>query len=137
MGKKDGQNDELFDMLRATGIRKKLARRISVSTTRTNDDGSRVVLKTAQGLRAAAAALEDHVPGSPKARAPEAGSTATSAGKRRSAGMKKAASRSTIAAKKRSAGKSNANTAPRSKKAAERRAGARKRSQTRARSRPR
>lgn len=61
MGKKNGENRELFDTLRATGFRKKIARTVSLSAARVNDEQSRVLRNTAQSLRTAASAIENHV----------------------------------------------------------------------------
>jgi hypothetical protein len=61
MGKKNGENRELFDTLRATGLRKKIARTVSVSAARVNDEQSRMLRNTAQSLRTAASAIENHV----------------------------------------------------------------------------
>jgi hypothetical protein len=62
MGKKNGENRELFHTLRATGLRKKIARTVSVSAARVNDEQSRMLRSTAQSLRMAATAIENHVP---------------------------------------------------------------------------
>ena len=80
MGNKDVKDGDLFDMLRATGLRRKVARTVSASAARMTDEQSRIVHKTAQSLRTAASALDGHAP-------PRHGVT--------SGGVKKANSRAT------------------------------------------
>src|SRR5207248_2025416 len=110
VGNKDVKDGDLFDMLRATGLRKKVARTVSASAARMTDEQSRIVHKTAQSLRTAASALDGHAP-------PRHGVT--------SGGVKKANSRATSG---------NKRTAPRrsvSKRTGASKDGARSRSEER------
>ncbi len=58
MARKDS---ELFETLRNSGVRKKLARALSNSAGTADQAQTKVVKQAAKGLRDAAAALEDHV----------------------------------------------------------------------------
>jgi hypothetical protein len=51
-------NQELFNTLRASGVRRKIARTVSQSADRVTEEQSRVFRRTAHGLRAAADLLE-------------------------------------------------------------------------------
>ena len=85
MGNKDVKDGDLFDMLRATGLRKKVARTVSASAARMTDEQSRIVHKTAQSLRTAASALDGHAPprhGAASGGVKKANSRATSGNKR-------------------------------------------------------
>jgi hypothetical protein len=88
MGKKNDKSEELFDTLRTMGLRKKVARTVSASGARVNNEQSRLVQKTAQSLRTAAATLEDH------ARVNGVRSTASKSPRSRGTGAKKAATAS-------------------------------------------
>jgi hypothetical protein len=55
------EDKELFDTLRATGLRKKVARSVSAISAGANDKESSAIRKTAERLRSAAAALEHRV----------------------------------------------------------------------------
>jgi len=97
MGNKKKDHDgELFDMLRATGLRRKVARTVSKSTARANGGQSsdalpvEVAHKTVRGLRMAASAIENRVPGNPTGHARNAASTSRT--KKRSAAGKRAPS---------------------------------------------
>lgn len=64
---KKNQDRELFDMLRGTGLRKKVARTVSASTAQANNGDSsktfpsEVAHQTVRGLRMAAAAIENRM----------------------------------------------------------------------------
>jgi hypothetical protein len=59
VAKKQNLDTALFDTLRATGLRKKVARSISTSGARASQEHSLVVTRTARGLRMAADAIEN------------------------------------------------------------------------------
>lgn len=89
---KKGRDGELFDMLRATGLRKKVARTVSKSTAQANGQSSddfpaEIAQKTVRGLRMAASAIENRVPGKERNAASSSSRT-----KKRSAGSKRAQS---------------------------------------------
>ena len=93
MARKSRQ-DELFDMLRAGGLRKRVARSISEATGRANRNTPKGVKKVANDLRALASEIEDRATGGPakrKAAAKKAAQTRKRKANQRSAAAKKAA----------------------------------------------
>ena len=93
MARKSRQ-DELFEMLRARGLRKRVARSISEATGRANRNTPKGVKKVASDLRALASEIEDRATGGPtkrKAAAKKAAQTRKRKANQRSAAAKKAA----------------------------------------------
>jgi hypothetical protein len=93
MAKKSRQ-DEVFDMLRARGLRKKVARTIADATGRTSSRTPKVLRNAASDLRSLASELEDRATGGPakrKAAAQKAANTRKRKAKARSDAAKKAA----------------------------------------------
>ena len=95
MAKKSKQ-DELFEMLRARGLRKRVARTIADAADKGGSAAPKSVQKSVADLRALAADLEDRVSGGP--------------GKRKAAAQKAAATRKRAAAKRSTAAKKAATT---------------------------
>lgn len=126
MGNSKEQADtELFDMLRATGLRKKVARAVSSSMTQAKGGQPsdifprEVAHKTVRGLRTAAAAIEKRVPDDSTAHASKAASSGRM--KKRSAGRKRAQSAAGGSAKKASAPTRTAKKRPTVTKSGQRR----------------
>lgn len=93
MAKKSRQ-DEIFDMLRARGLRKRVARTIADATGRSTSKTPKVLRNAAGDLRALASELEDRATGGPakrKAAAQKAANTRKRKAKARSDAAKKAA----------------------------------------------
>ena len=67
MARKSRQ-DELFDMLRARGLRKRVAKSVSEATGRANRNTPKGVKKVANDLRALATEIEDRATGGPTKR---------------------------------------------------------------------
>jgi hypothetical protein len=88
------RQDELFEMLRARGLRKKVARSLADASARTNRKAPKGVKKVTSDLRALAGEIEDRVTGGPakrKAAAKKAANTRKRNATKRSAAAKKAA----------------------------------------------
>jgi hypothetical protein len=93
MARKSRQ-DELFEMLRARGLRKRAARSIAQATGRANRNAPKGVKKVASDLRALASEIEDRATGGPakrKAAAKKAANTRKRKANQRSAAAKKGA----------------------------------------------
>jgi uncharacterized sporulation protein YeaH/YhbH (DUF444 family) len=93
MARKSRQ-DELFEMLRARGLRKRVARSLADATGRANRGTPKGVKKVVSDLRALASEIEDRATGGPakrKAAAKKAAATRQRKAKQRSAAAKKAA----------------------------------------------
>jgi hypothetical protein len=93
MARKSKQ-DELFDRLRASGLRKRVARTLADATTRTSKNTPKGVKKVTSDLRAMASEIEDRVTGGPakrKAAAKKAANTRKRNAAKRSTAAKKAA----------------------------------------------
>jgi uncharacterized sporulation protein YeaH/YhbH (DUF444 family) len=93
MARKSRQ-DELFEMLRARGLRKRAARSIAQATGRANRNTPKGVKKVASDLRALASEIEDRATGGPakrKAAAKKAAQTRKRKSNQRSAAAKKGA----------------------------------------------
>lgn len=93
MARKSRQ-DELFDMLRASGLRKRVARTLADATGRSSSRTPKVVKNAANDLRAIASQLEDRATGGPakrKAAAKKAANTRKRKANARSTAAKKAA----------------------------------------------
>ena len=93
MARKSRQ-DELFEMLRARGLRKRLARSLAEATGRANRSTPKGVKKVASDLRSLASELEDRATGGPakrKAAAKKAAATRKRKATQRSTAAKKAA----------------------------------------------
>jgi hypothetical protein len=103
--KKNAADGQLFDMLRATGLRKKVARTVSASTAQVKDGSetipSEVAHRTVRGLRMAAAAIENRISDDSTGHARKASSTGGT--KKGSAGRKRAPSGARGTARKTSA----------------------------------
>src|SRR4051794_35589129 len=95
MARKSRQ-DELFEMLRARGLRKRVARRISEAAASTQRRSPSSVKKATADLRSLARDIEDRVTGGPA--------------KRKAAAKKAAATRKRKAAKRSTAAKKGAKT---------------------------
>ena len=67
MARKSRQ-DELFEMLRARGLRKRVARSVAEATGRANRNAPKGVKKVASDLRALASEIEDRATGGPTKR---------------------------------------------------------------------
>ena len=94
MAKKKSRQDEIFEMLRARGLRKRVARTIADATGRTSSRTPKVLRNAAGDLRALASELEDRATGGPakrKAAAQKAANTRKRKANARSAAAKKAA----------------------------------------------
>ena len=91
MARKSRQ-DELFEMLRARGLRKRVARSIADATAKTNRNTPKGVKKVTSDLRALAREIEDRATGGPAKR--------KAAGKKAAATRKRNASKRSAAAKK-------------------------------------
>jgi hypothetical protein len=100
MARKSRQ-DELFEMLRARGLRKSVARRISEAAASTQKRTPKGVKKATSDLRALASEIEDRVTGGPA--------------KRKAAAKKAAATRKRQAAKRSAAAKKGAKTRAKAK----------------------
>jgi uncharacterized sporulation protein YeaH/YhbH (DUF444 family) len=93
MARKSKQ-DEIFEMLRAKGLRKRVARTIAEATSKTNRNTPKGVKKVTSDLRALARDIEDRATGGPakrKAAAKKAAATRKRKANQRSAAAKKAA----------------------------------------------
>ena len=93
MARKSRQ-DEIFEALRARGLRKRVARSLSEAAARTNRNTPKGVKKVSADLRALANEIEDRVTGGPakrKAAAKKAAATRKRAAAKRSAAAKKGA----------------------------------------------
>src|SRR4051794_37753146 len=93
MARKSRQ-EELFEMLRTRGLRKRVARSLADATGRANRNAPKGVRKVASDLRALASEIEDRATGGPakrKAAAKKAAATRKRNAGKRSAGAKKAA----------------------------------------------
>jgi uncharacterized sporulation protein YeaH/YhbH (DUF444 family) len=93
MARKSRQ-DELFEMLRARGLRKRVARSVAQATGRANRNTPKGVKKVASDLRALASEIEDRATGGPakrQAAAKKAAQTRKRKASQRSAAAKKAA----------------------------------------------
>jgi hypothetical protein len=91
MARKSRQ-EELFEMLRARGLRKRVARSLADATGRANRNTPKGVKRVANDLRALAAEIEDRATGGPARR--------QAAAKKAAATRKRKASRRSTAAKK-------------------------------------
>jgi uncharacterized sporulation protein YeaH/YhbH (DUF444 family) len=88
------KRDELFEMLRARGLRKSVARSIADATSRTQRNTPKGVKKVTSDLRSLASEIEDRVTGGPakrKAAAKKAANTRKRNASKRSAAAKKGA----------------------------------------------
>ena len=88
------KRDEVFDTLRAKGLRKKVAASIADATAKTNSRTPKAVKNAAADLRSLASQLEDRATGGPakrKAAAKKAAATRKRKANARSASAKKAA----------------------------------------------
>src|SRR5436309_1441903 len=88
------RRDELFDMLRARGLRKSVARSLADATATANKRTPKSVKKVTSDLRALATELEDRAKGGPakrKAAAKKAAATRKRKASARSAAAKKGA----------------------------------------------
>jgi hypothetical protein len=101
---KKSKQDELFEMLRARGLRKRVARTIADAASKGGSATPKVVQTSVADLRALAAELEDRVTGGP--------------GKRKAAAQKAAATRKRAAAKRSTAAKKAATTRARKTRSA-------------------
>jgi uncharacterized sporulation protein YeaH/YhbH (DUF444 family) len=93
MARKSRQ-DEIFEALRARGLRKRVARSLSEVAGRTNRNTPKGVKKVAADLRSLASEIEDRATGGPtkrKAAAKKAAATRKRKANQRSAAAKKAA----------------------------------------------
>ncbi|MEA2470805.1 MAG: hypothetical protein QOE38_1804 [Thermoleophilaceae bacterium] len=93
MARKSRQ-DELFEMLRARGLRKRVARSLAEATARTNRRTPKGVKRVTSDLRALVSEIEDRATGGPakrKAAAKKAAATRKRKANQRSASAKKAA----------------------------------------------
>jgi uncharacterized sporulation protein YeaH/YhbH (DUF444 family) len=93
MARKSRQ-DELFERLRASGLRKSAARKLAQATGRANRNTPKGVKKVASDLRALASEIEDRATGGPakrKAAAKKAANTRKRNAAKRSAAAKKGA----------------------------------------------
>ena len=93
MARKSRQ-EELFEMLRARGLRKRVARTLADATSRANRNTPKGLRKMASDLRALASDIEDRATGGPgkrKAAAKKAAATRKANAKKRSTAAKKAA----------------------------------------------
>ena len=93
MARKSRQ-DELFETLRARGLRKSVARSLADAAGRTNRNTPKGVKKVTSDLRALASEIEDRVTGGPakrKAAAKKAANTRKRNAAKRSTAAKKAA----------------------------------------------
>ncbi len=100
MARKSRQ-DELFERLRAGGLRKRVARTLADASARTNRNTPKGVKKVTSDLRALATEIEDRVTGGPA--------------KRKAAAKKAAATRKRNAAKRSTAAKKAAKTRAKAK----------------------
>jgi hypothetical protein len=116
MAKKSRQ-DELFEMLRARGLRKRVARTLADATASANGRTPKVVKNAASDLKALAAELEDRATGGP--------------GKRKAAAKKAAETRKKKANARSRAAKKGAQTRARATKATSRSGGSSSRSRSR------
>lgn len=101
MAKKQEVDTALFDTLRATGFRKKVARTISASGAGADGNQPLLVQQTVRSLRMAATAIERRSPGSQTAKGGR--STTASKKKTRPAGATKSRSGTRSTAKRTSA----------------------------------
>src|SRR2546423_7649176 len=88
------RQDELFEMLRARGLRKRVARSLADATARANRNRPKGVKKAVSDLRALASEIEDRATGGPakrKAAAKKAAATRKRKASQRSAAARKAA----------------------------------------------
>jgi uncharacterized sporulation protein YeaH/YhbH (DUF444 family) len=88
------RQDDLFEMLRARGLRKRVARSLAEATARTNRRTPKGVKKVTSDLRALVREVEDRATGGPakrKAAAKKAAATRKRKASQRSAAAKKAA----------------------------------------------
>jgi hypothetical protein len=93
MAKKSRQ-DEIFEMLRARGLRKRVARSLADATAKTSSRTPKVLRDAATDLKALASDLEDRATGGPakrKAAAKKAANTRKRKATARSTAAKKAA----------------------------------------------
>jgi uncharacterized sporulation protein YeaH/YhbH (DUF444 family) len=93
MARKSRQ-DEIFERLRAKGLRKRVARTVAEASGRTSRNTPKGVKKVASDLRALASEIEDRATGGPakrKAAAKKAANTRKRNANKRSAAAKKAA----------------------------------------------
>ena len=93
MARKSRQ-DEIFEMLRARGLRKRVARTIAEATGKTSSRTPKVLRDAANDLKSLASELEDRATGGPakrKAAAKKAANTRKRKANARSAAAKKAA----------------------------------------------
>lgn len=93
MARKSRQ-DEIFEALRARGLRKRVARSMAQATGRANRNTPKGVKKVASDLRALASEIEDRATGGParrKAAAQKAANTRKRNAAKRSTAAKKAA----------------------------------------------
>jgi uncharacterized sporulation protein YeaH/YhbH (DUF444 family) len=93
MARKSRQ-DEIFEMLRARGLRKRVARSIADASARTNRNTPKGVKRVTSDLRSLASEIEDRVTGGPakrKAAAKKAANTRKRNATKRSAAAKKGA----------------------------------------------
>ena len=100
MARKSRQ-DEIFEALRAKGLRKRVARTMADATGRTSRNTPKGVKKVVADLRSLATDIEDRATGGP--------------GKRKAAAKKAAATRKRNAAKRSTAAKKAAKTRAKSK----------------------
>jgi hypothetical protein len=88
------RQEEIFDRLRAQGLRKSVARTVAKATSRTSRNTPKGVKKVASDLRALASEIEDRATGGPakrKAAAKKAANTRKRQAAKRSAAAKKGA----------------------------------------------
>jgi hypothetical protein len=93
MARKSRQ-DEIFEALRARGLRKRVARSVAEATGRANRNTPKGVKKVAADLRSLASEIEDRATGGPakrKAAAKKAANTRKRNASKRSAAAKKGA----------------------------------------------
>jgi uncharacterized sporulation protein YeaH/YhbH (DUF444 family) len=91
---KKSRTDEVFETLRARGLRKSVARRVAEATGRANRSTPKGVKKVAADLRSLASEIEDRATGGPakrKAAAKKAAATRKRNASKRSAAAKKGA----------------------------------------------
>src|SRR3954451_23288010 len=98
---KKSRTDEVFETLRARGLRKSVARRVAEATDRANRSTPKGVKKVAADLRSLASEIQDRATGAPA--------------KRKAAAKKAAAPRKRNASKRSAAAKEDAKTRAKSR----------------------
>ena len=102
MARKSRQ-DELFEKLRAGGLRKRVAKSVAEATGRANRNTPTGVKKVASDLRALASEIEDRATGGPTKR--KAAAKKAAATRKRKANQRSAAAKKAAATRKRNAAK--------------------------------